>query len=161
MLVESGAIIDVILNRHAPGKLQPDLHSKDYPWHQIWMHYAEGSLASRMGIDYRVWQIQPPAQRSTLRDIQKVFEYAENFLSKHPHFGGAEFSAADIMMHFPITYSFRINVVDRKLFPNIENWVARVEARPAYQRMAKISKPDGMPGPPTPLPDSARPSSRR
>jgi glutathione S-transferase len=160
MLVESGAIIDVILNRHAPGKLQPDLQSKDYPWHQIWMHYAEGSLASRMSIDYRVWQIQPPERRSTLRDIQKVLEYAETFLSKHQYFGGADFSAADIMMHFPITYSFRINVVDKTLFPHIENWVARVEARSAYQRMAKVSKPDGMPGPPTPLPDSARPKSR-
>jgi glutathione S-transferase len=160
ILVESGAIIDVILNRHAPGKLQPDLHSKDYPWHQIWMHYAEGSLASRMSIDYRVWQIQLPERRSTLRDIQKVFEYAESFLSKHSYFGGAEFSAADIMMHFPITYSFRINVVDQKLFPNIQNWITRVEARPAYQRMVKVSKPDGMPGPPTPLPDSARPRAR-
>jgi len=161
MLVESGAIIDVISNRHAPGKLQPDLNSKDYPWHQIWMHYAEGSLASRMGVDYRVWQIQPPAQRSQLRDIQTVFQYAEQFLGKHSYFGGAQFSAADIMMHFPITYSFRINVVDRAQFPNIENWITRMESRPAYQRMAKVSKPDGMPGPPVPLPDTARPPARR
>jgi glutathione S-transferase len=161
ILVESGAIIDVILNRHAPGKLQPDLQSKDYPWHQIWMHYAEGSMASRMGIDYRVWQIQPPAQRSALRDIQKVFEFAESYLSKHPYFGGAEFSAADIMMHFPVNYSFVINVVDKNQFPKIVEWQQRVEARPAYQRMAKVSKPDGMPGPPVPLPDSARPRARQ
>src|SRR5690606_5164262 len=67
-LVESGAIIDVILKLHAPGRLQPTLESPDYPWHQIWMHYAEGSLAARMGIDYRVWQLQPPSQRSPLRD---------------------------------------------------------------------------------------------
>jgi glutathione S-transferase len=160
-LVESGAIIEIILNRHAPGKLQPELQSKDYAWHQIWMHYAEGSLASRMGIDYRVWQIQPPAQRSTLRDIQKTFEFAEEYLSKHPYFGGAEFSAADIMMHFPINYSFIINVVDKNRFPNIVDWQKRVEARPAYQRMAAKSKPDGMPGPPVPLPDSARPAARR
>jgi glutathione S-transferase len=161
ILVESGAIIEVILNRHAPGKLQPELHSKDYAWHQIWMHYAEGSLASRMSIDYRVWQLQPPDQRSRLRDIQGTMQFAEDYLSKHPYFGGAEFSAADLMMHFPITYSFRINVVDKTLFPNIENWIKKVEARPAYQRMAAKSKPDGMPSPPTPLPDSARPGSRR
>ncbi|WP_237133852.1 glutathione S-transferase N-terminal domain-containing protein [Pseudohongiella sp. O18] len=60
ILVESGAIIDVILNRHAPDRLQPPVHSPDYPHHQIWMHYAEGSLAARMGIDYRVWQSQRP-----------------------------------------------------------------------------------------------------
>jgi hypothetical protein len=35
--------------------------------------------------------------------------------------------------------------------------IYHLEARPAYQRMAEISKPDGMPGPPEPLPDSSRP----
>jgi glutathione S-transferase len=114
-----------------------------------------------MGTDYRVWQIQPPAQRSALRDIQGTMQFAEDYLSKHPYFGGAEFSGADIMMHFPITYSFRINVVDKNLFPNVVRWVQKVEARPAYQRMALKSKPDGMPGPPVPLPDSARPRARQ
>lgn len=160
ILVESGAIIDVILNRHAPDRLQPPLHSTDYAWHQIWMHYAEGSLAARMGIDYRVWQLQPPAQRSPLRDIENTIQFAEDFLGRNPYFGGAEFSAADIMMHFPLGYSFLINVVDQSRFPNINEWMQRVEARPAYQRMAEISKPDGMPGPPVPLPDSARPEPR-
>lgn len=158
ILVESGAIIEVILNRHAPGRLQPPLGSRDYAWHQIWMHYAEGSLASRMGIDYRVWQLQPPERRSPLRDIHDTIMYAEEFLGEHPYFGGAEFSAADIMMHFPLGYSFLINVVDQSLFPNINEWMARVEARPAYQRMVEVSKPDGMPGPPEPLPDSSRPA---
>lgn len=160
ILVESGAIMDVILNRHAPDRLQPALHSPDYAWHQIWMHYAEGSLASRMGTDYRVWQLQPPTQRSPLRDIQGTVQYAEDFLGKHPYFGGSEFSAADIMMHFPLNYTFLINVVDRTRFPNINEWMTRVEARPAYQRMVAVSKPDGMPNPPEPLPDSARPPAR-
>src|SRR5215207_5195127 len=31
VIVESGAIIETILNRHAPGKLQPALDSPDYP----------------------------------------------------------------------------------------------------------------------------------
>ena len=160
ILVESGAIIDVILDRHAPDQLRPALDSPDYPWYRIWMHYAEGSLAARMGIDYRVWQLQPPEQRSQLRDISDTIQYAEDFLADNPYFGGAEFSAADIMMHFPLHYSFLINVVDESRYPNIAEWNARVEARPAYQRMAEVSKPDGMPGPPEPLPDSARPGPR-
>ena len=47
VLVESGAIIEVILNRYAPGQLQPKLHSAEYAKHQMWMHFAEGSLAAR------------------------------------------------------------------------------------------------------------------
>ena len=157
ILVESGAIIDIILERHAPDRLRPPLHSEDYAWYRIWMHYAEGSLAARMGIDYRVWQLQPPTGPSTLRDISDTFQFAEDFLADNRYFGGAEFSAADIMMHFPINYSFMINVVDKNEFPNIVEWAARMEARPAYQRMAEKSKPDGMPSPPEPLPDSSRP----
>jgi len=160
ILVESGAIIDIILDRHAPDQLRPPLHSTDYTWYRTWMHYAEGSLAARMGIDYRVWQLQPPTRPSTLRDISDTIQFAEDFLADNSYFGGAEFSAADIMMHFPLGYSFLINVVDQSLYPNINEWMTRVEARPAYQRMAEVSKPDGMPGPPEPLPDSSRPPRR-
>lgn len=160
ILVESGAIMEIILRRHAPDRLQPPVESDDYAWHQIWMHYAEGSLASRMGTDYRVWQLQPTDQRPVLRDIIGTIQFAEDYLAEHPYFGGSEFSAADIMMHFPINYSFLINVVDKEFFPNILEWMERVEARPAHQRMVEVSKPDGFLGPPVPLPDSARPSAR-
>jgi hypothetical protein len=87
VIVESGAIIETILNRHAPGKLQPAVDSPDYPYHLIWMHYAEGSLAARLFQDYRVWRIQPPKQRSPLVDSEQVVQFAEEFLGKHPWFG--------------------------------------------------------------------------
>ena len=47
ILVESGAIIEMIMQRHAGGKLAPALDSDDFPEYQMWMHYAEGSLAAR------------------------------------------------------------------------------------------------------------------
>ena len=59
VLVESGAIMELILNRHAPGRLQPALDSRDYPNHLMWMHFAEGSLAARLFSDYRAWTAQP------------------------------------------------------------------------------------------------------
>lgn len=33
---------------------------------------------------------------------QRILHYAESVLSKQPFFGGDRFTAADIMMHFPI-----------------------------------------------------------
>ena len=86
VLMESGAIIDVILRRHAPGKLMPALDSKDYPWHQIWYQYAEGSLLPRVGTDYNVWQIKPPERRSPLVDSENVIRFAEDWLSQEPLF---------------------------------------------------------------------------
>ena len=160
VLMESGAIIDVILRRHAPGKLMPALDSKDYPWHQIWYQYAEGSLLPRVGTDYNVWQIKTPDKRSPLVDSENTIRFAEDWLGGHPYFGGPEFSSADIMMEFALRYTFLLNIVDNERFPKILDWLDRMHARPAYQRMVAKARPNGMIGPPVPLPDEARPPPR-
>jgi glutathione S-transferase len=155
VLVESGAIIETLINRHAPGRLQPALSSPDYPFHMIFMHYAEGSLASRLFSDYRAWQIQPPVQRSPLVDSEAVVQYADQHLGKHPWFGGAAFSTADIMMKFPLDVATNLNLVDREQFPNVAAWKTKIEARPAYMRMRAKALPNGMVGNLTPLPKHA------
>jgi glutathione S-transferase len=160
ILVESGAIIDTIVNRHAPGKLTPTLNSQDYPYHLMWMHYAEGSLASRAIADYRVWQIKPPTERSRLVDSEQVVQFAEDYLGKHPWFGGAEFSTADIMMVFPLNFAMQLNIVDKTQFPNVNAWKAKIEARPAYQRMVAKARPKGMVGNLPSLPKHAPPGPR-
>lgn len=155
ILTESGAIIETILNRHAPGKLAPSLDSPDYPAHLMWMHHAEGSLASRAIADYRVWMIAPPKERSRLVDSEAEVQFADDFLAKHPWFGGAEFSAADIMMVFPLNFAMALNIVDKNQFPNINAWKAKIEARPAYQAMLAKARPDGMVGSLPALPQHA------
>jgi glutathione S-transferase len=146
VLVESGAIIELILNRHAGGRLQPPLASADYPMFLKWMHFAEGSLAARLFQDYRVWRDKPPEVRSPLVDSEAVVQYAEDHLGQHRWFGGAEFSGADIMMMFPLRVATELNLVDEAAFPRIAAWKARIEARPAYQRMLAKARPDGMIG---------------
>jgi glutathione S-transferase len=146
IIVESGAIIEMILNRHAPGKLQPALASPDYPYHLMWMHYAEGSLAARVFSDYRAWRTQPPTERSRLVDSEAAVQFAEDYLGKHPWFGGAEFSAADIMMKFPLNAATALNIVDGSRFPNVAAWQSKIEARAAYKRMLAKARPDGMVG---------------
>ena len=156
ILVESGAIIDVILARHGGGRLVPEVNSPDYPAHVKWMHYAEGSLAARLFSDYRAWRTNPPEMRSPLVDSEDVVSYAEDHLKDHEWFGGAAFSSADIMMLFPLNVATGLNLVDADKFPEIAAWKARVEARPAYQRMLEKARPDGMIGS---LPPVQRPPS--
>jgi glutathione S-transferase len=155
VLTESGAIIETIINRYAPGRLTPALNSPDYPNHLIWMHHAEGSLASRVIADYRVWMIQPPTARSRLVDSEAEVQFCEDFLATHQWFGGAEFSAADIMMVFPLNFAMELNIVDKTKFPRINAWKARIEQRPAYQRMLAKARPDGLIGSPPRLPQHA------
>lgn len=155
IIVESGGIIEMILNRHAPGKLQPALASPDYPYYLMWMHYAEGSLAAREFSDYRAWRLQPPTTRSPLVDSEAVVQFADEYLGKHPWFGGAQFSAADIMMKFPLDVATSLNIVDAAQFPNVAAWKTKIEARPAYQRMLAKARPDGLIGALPKLPQHA------
>lgn len=156
IIVESGAIIEMILDRHAPDKLKPALDSAQYPTYLMWMHYAEGSLAARLFSDYRVWGIQPPTARSPLVDSEAVVQFADNFLAENPWFGGDEFSAADIMMMFPLNVATNLGLVDEAQFPAVAAWKVKAMARPAYQRMIEKARPDGMIGN---LPKVQRPPS--
>ena len=156
ILVESGAIMELLLARQGNGRLKPPVDSPDYPYYLQWMHFAEGSFASRAIADYRVTMIQgrsePAAGRPRLVDSDAVVKFADDFLVKHPYFGGNEFSAADIIMWFPVNFAGGLNIVELNEFPNVVAWRKKVEARPAYLRMLKVARPDGMVGSPTALP---------
>jgi glutathione S-transferase len=117
------------------------------------MHYAEGTLASDAVADYRVARATdgkaPRGEKET--DGQRAMRFAEDHLAKHPYFGGSQFTAADIMMVFPISYAIRMNVADPAKYPNIAAWQQKVEARPAFQRMLTKARPDGRVSPPPSL----------
>lgn len=156
VMVESGAIIELILARDGKGKLKPAVDSPDFPYYLQWMHFAEGSFASRAIADYRVVMLQGRQQavagRPRLVDAEGVVKFAEDFLSKHEYFGGKEFSAADIMMVFPTNFAGGLNIVNIEEYPHIVAWRKKVESRPAYLRMLKVARPDGLIGSPTALP---------
>jgi glutathione S-transferase len=160
VMVESGAIIEVILNRYAPDQLQPQIETADYANNMMWMHFAEGSLAARLFSDYRAWLKEPPATRSRLVDSEATVQYAENYLADHAWFGGSEFSGADIMMMFPLNVATGLNIVNEAQFPNVAAWKKTAAARPACQRMLAAARPDGMIGNLPKLPKHAPPGPR-
>ncbi|MDZ4761359.1 MAG: glutathione S-transferase family protein [Alphaproteobacteria bacterium] len=152
VLTESGAIIQYILDREGKGRLVPDLASPDYPAHLTWMHFSEGTLAADVIADYRTAQakggVRPTGPET---DGQRAMRFADAFLATHPYFGGAEFSAADIMMWFPSDYADRIKVADIAKYPNLAAWQDRMEARPAFTRTLAVARPDGRVGSSPPL----------
>lgn len=153
LLVESGAILQFILDRNGGGRLVPPVSSREYASYLRFMHYAEGTLASDVVADYRVARATdnkaPRGEKET--DGQRAMRFAEDFLSKHPYFAGNEFTAADIMMVFPISYAIRMNVADPAKYPNIAAWQKKVEERPAFKRMLAVARPDGRVAPPPSL----------
>jgi len=153
LLVESGAILQFIMDRNGGGRLMPAVSSPDYASYLRFMHYSEGTLASDVVADYRVARATggkaPRGAKET--DGQRAMRFADDFLAKHSWFGGSQFSTADIMMVFPISYAIRMNVADPVKYPNILAWQKKVEDRPAFKRMIAAARPDGRVAPPPSL----------
>jgi len=95
VMVESGAIIELILAREGHGRLEPALAHATIRTICNGCTFAEGSFAARVIADYRVALIQgkpkTPAGGYKLVDTEAVLAFMEDFLSKHPYFGGRAF----------------------------------------------------------------------
>jgi glutathione S-transferase len=163
MLVESGAIVEWILAERGDTQLRPSPKSPDFPLYLQWLHFAEGSAMPRLFAAYFFNSIPckadfAPIVRSQVRGDERIMAFTEDYLGKYPYFGGQQFSAADIMMHFPIEMSVLLNGFDLSKFPKITAWRARVEERPAFKKMMVIAFAKGkrMQAPPVPAIDRSK-----
>jgi glutathione S-transferase len=69
---------------------------------------------------------------------ERAFALVENRLGGVPYFAGEEFTAADIMMFFPLSTMRAFTQRDLSRLPHIRAYLKRIGERPAYQRaMAK------------------------
>ena len=80
-------------------------------------------------------------------------------LATRPYFAGNSFTAADIMMHFPLKFGAptaahaKISIAEMiagdgdywSSFPKVKDFMDRMAARPAFQRAMKSTMPKGPP----------------
>ena len=66
-------------------------------------------------------------------------DYLERELGESAYLVGDEFTAADIMMGFTLVASRMLGVFDAARFPRLNRYLARLEARPAFQKAASVA----------------------
>jgi glutathione S-transferase len=66
-------------------------------------------------------------------NLARHLDFMETELSAHDWFAGAEFSAADIQMSFPIELSRARGGLDEK-HPRLMQFLERIHSQPSYQR---------------------------
>jgi glutathione S-transferase len=134
-LAETGAIVDYLVDRHGQ-QLKPAESGEDHWRYRYWLHYAEGSLMPPLLLKLVVDRLGPlgwPARRYVDGQIALHLDYLEKELDRKPWFAGGEFSAADIVMSFPLeAVSSREGLNASR--PNLMRFLALIHARPAYQR---------------------------
>ena len=133
-IIESGAIIDYIIRRHAKGRLAPDPASADYDTYQQWLHYSEGSaMLPLMLFMYvgRLGDAGAPLHPRLESEIANHLGYVDKSLAGKDWLMG-DFSAADIQMSFVGEVAGAFGRFGQ--FPNIGAWVKRFQDRPAYRK---------------------------
>ena len=136
-LAESGAIIEYIIARHGAGRLKVEAASPDFADYLFWFHFANGSFMPAGIVEFVIQALGGGGGNETMRGLRKrldlAFDLAENRLGRSQHFAGAAFTAADIMMMFPLTTMRAFAPRDLAPYPNIRAYLQRVAARPAYR----------------------------
>jgi glutathione S-transferase len=134
VIIESGAIIDYLVRKYG-SQLQPVPTTADYDDYQQWLHYAEGSamlpLLLKLYVS-RLGDAGAPLSPRIESELANHIGYVNQALAGRDWLIGGDLSGADIQMSFVgEAASARTN---RAAYPNIEAWVKRFQARPAYQR---------------------------
>lgn len=147
-LGESGAICDYICARYGRGQLVPAPDDPDFADHLFWFHWSNGTFMTTLMMQLVLASGEGKSSASFLNGnsvaafvngrASRAWDMVETRLGQLPFFGGARLTTADIMMVYCLTTSrsFRGTSIDQ--YANIRSYLARIGARPAYQRaMAK------------------------
>jgi glutathione S-transferase len=157
VLAESGAILETLTERFAPGRLAPAADTPEALRYRYWMHYAEGSampplllklvfdLVGSAPMPFFVRPVVKGVVRKVLGgfvqpQIERHLDYQEAALQQSPWFAGAQFTAADIQMSFPVEAARARSGLDARR-PRLTAWLETIHARPAYRRALERGGP--------------------
>jgi glutathione S-transferase len=133
IVVESGAIVEYVVEK-ADNRLGPPAKRDERLRYRHFLHYAEGSMMPpllAMLVVRRLGLLGRPARAPIQKMLDQHLDWLETELEGRPWFAGEAFTAADIMMSFPLEASrHRAGLDERR--PNLVDWLERIHARPAY-----------------------------
>jgi glutathione S-transferase len=155
-VAETGAIVDYLLETYGAGRLRPAAGTEDGRRFTYWVHYAEGSAMTPLLLKLIFGQIPKRApffarpiakgiaetmnKRRLDPSIASHVRFWEAELTKSEWFAGPVFSAADIMMSFPVEAAASRGGLSAGL-PRLDAFLTKIHARPAYQRALERGGP--------------------
>jgi glutathione S-transferase len=154
-IAETGAILEYIVEK-AGGRLRPAAGTPERLRWTYWLHYAEGSLMPPL-LMRLILSVMPARSPAWLRPLTRSivsraqegyvapnlkthFDFIEAELGHSAWFAGDAFSAADVMMSFPLEAAgARANAFAGR--PRIKAFVDTAHARPAFRKALEKGGP--------------------
>lgn len=141
VVVETGAIVEYLVD--LGGALGPPAGRDAALRYRHFLHYAEGSMMPPLLASLvvgRLGLLGRPARRPVRALLNGHLDWLESELAGRAWFAGDDFTAADVMMSFPLEASRqRAGLDDRH--PRLIAWLERIHARPAYGRALAAGGP--------------------
>lgn len=147
-LAESGAIVEYVIHTYGEGRFAVRPGAPNYADYLFWWHFANGSMvpaAMTNGLLTRLGGGDGPLTQSLRARLDLAYDMAESRLRNASYFAGAELTAADILMVFPLTTMRRFSPRDVSRYPAMQAYLQRIGARPAYQRAMSKAEPNVAP----------------
>jgi len=142
VLPESGAIMEYIIGKYGAGRLAVGPEAANYANYLFWFHFANGSMMPRqMGLMGRAPEDDSPIARFMRDRAEATWDLVEKRLGETPYFAGDAFTAADIIMMFPLTTMRAFVQKDLAAYPNIRAYLQKIGQRPAYRRAMEKGDP--------------------
>jgi glutathione S-transferase len=149
-MAETGAIVEYLVDKYGGGRLIPPAGSRERLRYTYWLHYAEGSAMTpllfklvfdRIAANPAPWPISTIARRiaATVTEsfiapnLTRHLDYIEAELGSQPWFAGAQFTAGDVQMSFPLEIAVSRAGLNASR-PNSMAFLERIHARDAYKR---------------------------
>ncbi len=156
VLAESGAILETLAEEFG-SELLPSRDSEDFAHHRFFLHYAEGSLMTPLLVGLIMSKVSKakvpffvrPVVQGIVRNVNTSYTwpeisghatFLEGHLAEHPWFSGEQFGIADIQMSYGVVAAIERDAI-RDDVPKVHDWVARIRARPAYERAVERGGP--------------------
>ncbi len=161
-LIESGAILEYLVDKYGGGKFKPAAGTKDYLRYIFWMHFAEGSAMTPLLLSLIFGKIADPPLplpvklmlgpivKGIAAQVNKLLiapnlkahqDYMEAELNTCLWFAGNDITAADVQMSFVVEASAARGNVTSATRPKLMAYLERIQARPAYKKALEVGGP--------------------
>jgi glutathione S-transferase len=134
IIAETGAIVEYLVAK-ADGLFGKPYADDAALRYRHFLHYAEGSLMPPLLVKLvlgRIPLLGKAAQKKLQPMIDVHLDYVERELASRPWFAGDTFTAADVMMSFPLEAA-RDRAGLEVGRPATIAWLDKIHARPAYK----------------------------
>lgn len=143
VMSESGAIVEYLLERYGEGRLAPPIGTASRARFLQWLHFAESTAFPPLGMVVWLSVYRDDAQQhdTIIQDARlraaAGLDFLERQLGESSYLAGDEFTGADVMMGFTLIAARVLGILDDR-YPKTNRYLARLEARPAFQKAAAI-----------------------